>query len=319
MRLTIPTCLLFIVVASACAGGHNKNSTAATSNSQRPDNARRAELPNPDLQNQLVKIAAAAKGDVGVMAVVIESGEMASLNPRNHFPMQSVYKLPISMAAMKQVEAGKLKLDQKVRVTKEDFGSRGQHSPIRDRNPNGTELTVRELLRFAISESDGTASDVLMRLAGGPGAIQAYLSELQITDMIVLNTEKEIGQDWETQYRNFASPEAAVALLRALYERRGLSETSQDLLLKFMTESTPGAKRLKGLLPAGAVVAHKTGTSGAQKGITAATNDIGIITLPNGKHLAIAVFVSDSPADEATREGVIAKVARAVWDKFAAE
>jgi beta-lactamase class A len=86
-----------------------------------------------------------------------------------------------------------------------------------------------------------------------------------------------------------------------------------------MIESTPGAKRLKGLLPAGAVVAHKTGTSGAQKGITAATNDIGIITLPNGKHLAIAVFVSDSPADEATREGVIAKVAQAVWDKFAAE
>jgi beta-lactamase class A len=135
----------------------------------------------------------------------------------------------------------------------------------------------------------------------------------------VLNTEKEIGQNWETQYRNFASPEAAVALLRSLYERRGLSDSSQHLLLKFMTESTPGAKRLKGLLPAGAVVAHKTGTSGAQKGITAATNDIGIITLPNGKHLAIAVFVSDSPADEATREGVIAEIARAVWDKFAAE
>jgi beta-lactamase class A len=86
-----------------------------------------------------------------------------------------------------------------------------------------------------------------------------------------------------------------------------------------MTESTPGANRLKGLLPAGAVVAHKTGTSGAQKGITAATNDIGIITLPNGEHLALAVFVSDSPADEATREGVIAKVALAVWDKFGAE
>lgn len=321
MGLTLPTCLTLIVLAPACSGCHNKNSTVAVSYSQRtrPDNARRAEPPNRDLQNQLAQIAAAAKGKVGVMAVVIESGETASLNPRDHFPMQSVYKLPISMAVMKQVDAGKLKLDQKVRVTKEDFGSRGQHSPIRDRNPNGTELTIRELLRFAISESDGTASDVLMRLAGGSGAIQAYLTELQITDMIVLNTEKEIGHNWETQYRNFASPEAAVALLRSLYERRGLSDSSQHLLLKFMTESTPGAKRLKGLLPAGAVVAHKTGTSGAQKGITAATNDIGIITLPSGKHLALAVFVSDSPADETTREGVIAKVARAVWDKFAAE
>jgi beta-lactamase class A len=89
------------------------------------------------------------------------------------------------------------------------------------------------------------------------------------------------------------------------------------LLLKYMIESAPGANRLKGLLPPGTIVAHKTGTSGTNQGITAATNDIGLITLPGGKHLAIAVFVSDSPADEATREGVIAKTAKAVWDSVA--
>ena len=155
-----------------------------------------------------------------------------------------------------------------------------------------------------------------MKLAGGPDAVQAYLKELKIDEMIVASTEKEIGQDWQTQYRNWASPEAAVALLRALHKRRGLSEHSQTLLLKFMIESTPGPKRLKGLLPAGTIVAHKTGTSGTENGITAATNDIGIITLP--KHLAVAVFVSDSPANEAIREGVIARVARALWEKFAA-
>ena len=81
-----------------------------------------------------------------------------------------------------------------------------------------------------------------------------------------------------------------------------------------MIESTPGPKRLKGLLPAGTIVAHKTGTSGTEKEITAATNDIGIITLPDGRHVAIAVFVSDSPADVATREAVIAKIAKAVFD-----
>jgi beta-lactamase class A len=86
--------------------------------------------------------------------------------------------------------------------------------------------------------------------------------------------------------------------------------------MKVLTESTPGAKRLKGLLPAGTAVAHKTGTSGTQGGLTAATNDIGLLTLPNGKHVAIAVFVSDSPTDEATREAVIAKIARAVWDAW---
>ena len=268
------------------------------------------------LQNEIAQIASTAKGKVGVLAIVLETGETVSLNPNDHFPMQSVYKLPISMAVMKQVDAGKLKLDQKVRVTKDDFVGRNQHSPIRDENPNGVELTVDELVRFAISESDGTASDVLMKLAGGPAAVQAYLTGLSITSWIVLNSENELGKDYQLQYRNWASPEGAVALLRALHERRGFSETSRGLLLKYLTESKPGPKRLKGLLPAGTVVAHKTGTSGAQNGITAATNDIGIITLPNGKHLAIAVFVSDSPADEATREGVIAKIAKAVWDKW---
>jgi len=84
-----------------------------------------------------------------------------------------------------------------------------------------------------------------------------------------------------------------------------------------MVESTPGAKHLKGLLPAGTVVAHKTGTSGTEKRITAATNDIGIITLPDGRHLAIAVFLSESPADLATRERVIAEIAKAAYEKFA--
>ena len=307
------TSFALIILISACSD------VSPTQNDNRVDklSVSQAASPKVDLefQNQISRIASAAKGKVGVAAVVLETGETVSLNPHDHFPMQSMYKLPISMAVIKQADAGKIKLEQKVRVTKDDFIGRNQHSPIRDGNPNGVELTVTELVRFAISESDGTASDVLMKLAGGPKAVQAYLSEVKITDMIVLNTEKELGQDRQVQYRNWASPEAAVSLLRALHERQGLSQSSQELLLKYLTESTPGAKRLKGLLPAGTVVAHKTGTSGTQNGITAATNDIGIITLPNGKHLAIAVFVSDSPADEATREGVIAKIARAVWEK----
>ena len=268
-----------------------------------------------NLRDSVIQIAALAKGHVGVSAMILETAEtVAALNPRDHFPMQSVYKLPISMAVMQQVDAGKIKLEQKVAVTKSDFVRAGQHSPIRDRNPDGAEITVSELIRFAIAESDGTASDVLMKLAGGSQAVQKYLTDLPVNDLIVLNTEKEIGQDWQVQYRNFSTPDAAVALLRALHEKRGMSESSQAIILKYLVESTPGAKRLKGLLPAGTTVAHKTGTSGAREGVTAATNDIGIITLPNGKHLAIAVFVSDSPADEATREGVIAKVAKLVVD-----
>jgi beta-lactamase class A len=314
-RLLLIYALLLISLTAACRPASPQQSKPIANSPDSPI-TKTIGMQDPSLQNQVSQIASAAKGKVGVAAVVFETGETVSLNSHDHFPMQSFYKLPISMAVIKQADAGKIKLEQKVRVTKDDFIGRNQHSPIRDQNPKGVELTVTELLRFAISESDGTASDVLMKLAGGPGAIQAYLSELKITEMIVLNTEKELGQDSQAQYRNWASPEAAVSLLRALHERQGLSQSSQELLLKYLTESTPGAKRLKGLLPAGTVVAHKTGTSGTLNGITAATNDIGIITLPNGKHLAIAVFVSDSPADEATREGVIAKIAKAVWEKF---
>jgi beta-lactamase class A len=81
-----------------------------------------------------------------------------------------------------------------------------------------------------------------------------------------------------------------------------------------MTDTASFPTRIKGLLPASTLVAHKTGSSGTENGMTAATNDIGIITLPDGRHLAIAVFVSDSKADASTRDSVIARIARAVWD-----
>jgi beta-lactamase class A len=80
-----------------------------------------------------------------------------------------------------------------------------------------------------------------------------------------------------------------------------------------MTPVDP-TKRLEGALPAGTRVAHKSGSSDVVGGVAAATNDIGLIQLPDGRHIAIAVFVTDSTADEATREQVIARIARAAYD-----
>jgi beta-lactamase class A len=309
-KFSFSMALLLILPLAGCADHGSPKGTPP-----RPANAQQ-----PSIETQLAGIAAPAKGHVGVLAVVIETNErVGALNPHDRFPMQSVYKLPICMAVMKQIDEGKLRLDQKVKIARDDYVPAAAHSPIRDKYPKGTELTVNELVKFALSESDGTASDALLKLAGGRTPVQKYVNELGVTDMIVLNTEKELAQDWQVQYQNSATPEAGVALLRALYEQKGLSESSRALVLKYMTESTPGANRLKGLLPQGTVVAHKTGTSGTQNGITGATNDIGIITLPNGKHLAIAVFVSDSPTDDSVREGVIAKVAKLIFDSIGAK
>ena len=270
------------------------------------------------LEKEFGEIVKDAKGKVGVAAVVIETGQSASLNGNEPFAMQSVVKLPISMAVLKLVDEDRLDLDQKVRVSKDEFVPSNMRSPLRDANPNGVEITVRELIRYAVSESDGTASDVLQRLAGDAKGVQAYIDSLGVTDMKVKFTHKEFGKEWQMQYDNWTTSNAALTLSEGLYHGEGGTKSNSDMLFRFMTESNNPDNRIKGLLPKDAVVAHKTGTGGTQDGITSATNDVGIITLPNGNHLAIAVFVGDSSADEKTRAAVIARIAKAAWDRWGA-
>lgn len=266
----------------------------------------------------LESIARDARGRVGLAAEIVETGERVELRGAERFPMQSVYKLPIAMAVLRLVDEGRLRLDAGVRIEKRDFVSPEQHSPLRDLHPaGGFDLRLDEILRYAVSESDGSASDVLLRLAGGAGAVRAYLRELGVTGVQVMDTEKAIGGADGVQYRNWATPREAVRLLKALEQGRGLSPSSRGLLLQWMTQTPTGGNRLKGRLPAGTLVAHKTGSSRTMGGVTAATNDIGLVTLPDGRHLAIAVFVSDSAAPGDVRESVIARLARAVWDGLA--
>jgi beta-lactamase class A len=270
-----------------------------------------------DLPAQFEQIARAAQGKVGASVRLLETGESASYNATSRFPMQSVYKVPIAMAVLQKVDRGELTLNQKVEVTAQDIMPAPGHSPIREKHPHGgVKMSVRELIRSAVTESDGTASDVLMRLAGRPKPIMDYLHGLGVEDLVVATTEKAMTAGPMVQYRNYATPKSAIALLKALQEGRGLSKASRALLLKDMTETRTGPRRIKGMLPTNTVVAHKTGTDGTRNGFTRATNDIGIVTLPNGRHLLVAVFVSDSKADEKTREGVIAQIARAAWDKW---
>jgi beta-lactamase class A len=310
-KISLNKVLLVIIISSACSASTiTQTSSPAASTSPAAKGA-----PN-DLDQSFVRIAAKAQGRVGFAARVLETGEETGLNSSEHYPMHSVYKLPISMAVLRRVDAGELKLDQMVEIKQSDFVRQGMYSPIRDKNPNGARLALAEILRYAVAESDGTASDVLMKLVGGPQAVMAFLNEIKVSGITVVNSENEIGRDWQTQYENWATPSGAVELLAALQAQRGLSAASQKLLFKLLTESIPGAKRLKEQLPAGAIVAHKTGTGGTRNGLTSATNDIGIITLPDGRHLAVAVFVSDSKADLNTREAVIAEIAKALWDKW---
>lgn len=273
-------------------------------------------VPLDSLQARMARIAAPAGGRVGAAVALIGTDEGAALAGDERFPMQSVFKLPLAMTVLDAVDRDALRLDQPVRVTPADFVSEQQRSPIRDDHPDGVTLPLVDLLRGAASESDGTAADVLLGLVGGPEAVTAYVRRLGIEGIEVAVTEKDMGRDPEAQFRNWATPRGAVALLSALETGRGLSPESRTLLIRLLTETGTGPNRIRGRLPDGTHVAHKTGTSRTVGGVTAATNDAGIVTLPDGRRLAVAVFVSNSPADDGAREGVIAGVSRAAYDAW---
>lgn len=311
--------ILIFLFALACGPAMDANNFVRNSNSDSDTNAALTDTPDSALIKQIDGLAKESKGKVGVSAVLIETGETVGINQNERFAMQSVVKLPISMAVLKMAELEKLTREQKIVVSKEELVPSNMRSPIRDKNPNGGEMTVEELIRFAISESDGTAADVLQRVAGDAKGVQAYIDSIGVRDMQVKYTHKEFGKEWKLQYDNWATPNSAVALLKSLWGQKNCpkgSECKELLLISYMTESNNPAGRIKGLLPKDTVVAHKTGTGGTRDGITSATNDIGIITLPNGNHIAIAVFVGDSSADQQTREGVIAKITKAIFDKW---
>ncbi|HUQ80243.1 MAG TPA: class A beta-lactamase [Gemmatimonadaceae bacterium] len=280
---------------------------------QAPNAVREADVAG--LRATIALLGKESRGTLGVGIELLETRQRVVVGAHHH-PMQSVYKLPIAMAVLDLVDRGTLRLDQMIDIPTSMYVTPGQLSPIRDKYPNGARLALREILQLNTAVSDGTACDVLLKLIGGPEKATAYFRRIGVAEMVAATTELEIGKDRRAQYRSWSTPVGALTLLRAVHERRVLSDSSHALLMRYLTETTTGPNRLRGDLPAGTVVAHKTGSSGTSNGVAAATNDIGIITMPNGQHLAVAVFLTDSRADDATRDRVIARVARAAWETW---
>lgn len=276
------------------------------------------------LRDSLKIIAADAKGTVGVALELADppaspADHFIGLNEQRHFPMQSVYKFPLAICVLHKVDRGELSLDQKLHIGKKDWGK--LYSPLRDQyNAAEVDLSLREILAATVTKSDNVGCDVLFRLLGGPANVQSFIRGLGVTDIAIATTEEDQSRSWDIQYRNWCTPAAMTRLLKLVYGRKaGLSEGATRLLLQMMEATTTGLMRIVHLLPAGITVAHKTGTSNTNPdGITAATNDVGIIDLPAPAkgHLLIAVFVSDAAADEDTRERVIARIARLAYNFY---
>jgi beta-lactamase class A len=300
----------------------------------------------PKLEREIARLSKVSGGTVGVTAIHLETGRRVSLNPAERFPMASTFKVPVAVELLTRVDRGEIKLDQMVEITASDLHP-GSGTLSELFNKPGVALSVRNLLELMLLISDNSATDIVLRLAGGPQAVTARMKAGGIEGISVDRSTAQLIADWvgatklppekewtpaifmaafaavkpeerieaarrfDADPRDTATPEAMAALLERVYRKDLLKPQSAELLLDIMRRCQTGEARLRGILPAGTVVAHKTGTIGGT------ANDVGIITLPDGAgHVAIAVFVKASVNDVPARERAIAEIARSVHDFF---
>ena len=300
------------------------------------------------LAAEAARLAEHAQGVVGVAVHHLETGRGFTLNGDVAFPMASTYKVPIAVRILSMVDRGELALSDMIEIGRADvYRTSSAISDLLD-DP-GLQVSVHNLLELMLQISDNIATDVLMRIAGGSAAVTAGLRSAGIDDMRVDRPTWALIANWlgradatedapvppaeylallesertdadvaannarfNRDLRDTATPAAMSALLRMIWERDLLSEESSALLLDIMYRCRTGEGRLKGMLPPGTRVAHKTGTIGQT------TNDVGIVELPDGAGHAIAVvYVKESRIEDyADREPAIAQIARAVHDYF---
>jgi beta-lactamase class A len=263
------------------------------------------------LSRRLGQIGGPIGDTVGVAVVHVETGRRSEAQGSRPLPLYSVFKLPLAVVVLKDVEAGRLRLDQKVKVTPQEVVPGAAENTALWRTP--VDRSIRELMELSIVRSDNTSSDVLLRLAGGPAAVTARLRALGFGAIAIRQPVKAFLAAPRRAHPNTASAADLARLLSRLYKGEVLQPAGREILLGFMGQATTGLHRLRGGLPPGTPVADKSGTGPAGT----ATNDVGIITLPSGKgHLAMAVLVVGSKAPLEAQEKVIADLARAAYDAY---
>jgi beta-lactamase class A len=299
------------------------------------------------LQREIVRLSAISGGKVGVGVIHLESGRELFINADEPYPMASTYKVPIAVRLLTLVDSGKVRLDSMIAIKPSDLhpGSGTLTSLFDD---PGVSLSVRNLLELMLLISDNSATDINLRTAGGGAAVNARLAALGISGISVNrptveliadaigirdlppedqrtlatfqrlasgiseSAQRDAAKAFYNDRRDTATPRGMATLLRAIWERKTLGAESSALLLDIMRRCETGEARIKGLLPPGTTVMHKTGSLGI-----GVANDVGIVELPdNVGHIVVAVFVKESSKDAATQERTIAQIARAAYDYF---
>ena len=269
-----------------------------------------------ELKKEISKITEGKKATVAVSVLGIDFPfQYNNNNAEKKLPMQSVFKYHIALAVLDLVDQGKLSLDQKVFIKKSELLP-NTWSPIREKNPEGNfEMSISELIEYSVAMSDNVGCDVLLRLIGGPKVVHDFLISKGAKDTQIVYNEEIMQSAWKNQYENYTTMKSATRLLKDFYKGKILSKKSTEFLLAVMYRTSTGLNKIVEQLPKYAKVAHKTGSSGKNDaGLTGAENDIAIITLPNGKTYAIAIFVSDSTESYDVNCKMISDISKVVFE-----
>jgi len=320
---------------------------AAQSLSARADNhSSSLEL----LEAEIARLSQQAEGRVGVSATLLGSGHKISVNASETYPMASTYKVAIAAYAFYLIDQNKLSLDQMITIEPRLIAYPGQPIASNFLH-DGIALSLHNLLELTLTHSDNTATDVVLEAVGGASRVSQWLrsngiSELRvdrptsaiiraligvpapkdmnqspkdhITEVFAGLSDEEADAAFSSSYTAFgndprdqSTPEAMTLLLSKIWSGAMLSAESTKALQSIMERCVTGPNRLKGLLPLGTTVAHKTGTGGKS------LNDVGVVYLPNGEYLVMSVFTKDSEnPDWSVRERAIAEISRAVYDYY---
>lgn len=264
------------------------------------------------IEQQVSAIVAQGRGRIGVAAVDLDGGGQIMINGDMPFPMASTAKIAVAATYLSGVEQGRLRLDQQFPMMVPVAGSGGAVAAVRP----GEVMTAQNLMELSITRSDNHATDGLIAAVGGIGAVNAWLSRTGITGQHLDHTMATLVRDdgrvnpvTTVDTRTASTPRAMVQLLAAIDRGGALTPESRAVLLDTMTRTSTGRNRIRSGLPEGVVFAHKTGT------LAGVTDDVGIVRLPDGRHLAIAIFVT-GPEGHTAHAGMIAQIARVLYDGY---
>ncbi len=276
-----------------------------------------AQTDTSSLATAIRQVIAGKSAHVGVAITAPDGRELLTINGKDHYPMMSVFKFPLAVYVLHKVEAGELSLDHVYAFRRASLAV--TFSPMRDDHKGKDfKLILREILAYTVSKSDNNGCDFLFQLIGGPEKVNSYIHSLGILDIQIASVEGQMAKSKEAVYGNWVTPSAANRLLQVVFEKHVLAPDNEKLLWSMMLMTNVTIKdRLCGPLPAGTVVAHKTGTGATYEGhLNPAINDIGWIVLPDGRRFILSVLVTDTREEDAVNARIIAEIAKAAWDYF---